>query len=155
MACVWPDTGRLERTAASIRLAQDDPPTVIAGDAIDTLPGVLADLPADSVAIVVTTSAFAYLSIEERGRFEASLAAESRRRSVAWLSAEGAGIVGALAGPATADRHHADADVLGAVTFDGGESSAHFLGFAHNHGLWIDWRAGDPGDPAGGDRSIA
>ena len=35
LACVWPDSGRLERTAASIALAQQSPPRVIAADAND------------------------------------------------------------------------------------------------------------------------
>ena len=38
LACVWPDTGRLERTAASIRLAQESLPTVHRGDAVEDLP---------------------------------------------------------------------------------------------------------------------
>src|SRR5271169_44949 len=33
LACVWPDTGRLERTAAAIGLARQGLPTVVAGDA--------------------------------------------------------------------------------------------------------------------------
>ena len=37
LACVWPDTDRLERTAASIHLAQQDPPRVVAGEANDTV----------------------------------------------------------------------------------------------------------------------
>ena len=97
LACVWPDTGRLERTAASIRLARADPPGVIAGDATETLPGVLSDLPEAATAIVVTTSAFAYLGIEERRRFVAVLETESHRRRIAWLSAENPGVVELLA----------------------------------------------------------
>ena len=39
LACFWPDTGRLERTAASIRLAQADLPQLVSGDANEVLPG--------------------------------------------------------------------------------------------------------------------
>src|SRR5437870_712465 len=42
LACVWPDTGRLERTSAAIGAAQLDPPSVIEGDAVAALPAVLA-----------------------------------------------------------------------------------------------------------------
>ncbi len=147
LACVWPDTGRLERTAASIRLARQDPPTVLAGDATEALPGVLAGLPAGAVAVVVTTSAFGYLSREDRPRFVAVLEEESRRRPVAWLSSEGAGIVEALDDAAAVDDAPADCDVFGALVFEGGATHAQLLGFAHKHGAWLDWRQGSA--PAG------
>ena len=141
LACVWPDTGRLERTAAAIELARRDPPVVVEGDANEAVPGVLAGLPGDAVPIVITTWAFAYLSIEERAAFTVMLAEESRRRPLAWLSAEGAGTVEALgrALPARADAE--DADVLGAIVFDGGAPRAQVLGLVHSHGHWLDWRA--------------
>ena len=96
LACVWPDTGRLERTAASIQLAQADPPPVMAGDANDLLPGVLGRLPAGETAVIVTTWAFAYFSLEDRARFVQILEAESQCRTIAWLSAEGLGTVAAF-----------------------------------------------------------
>jgi hypothetical protein len=153
LACVWPDTGRLERTAASIRLAQADRPPVIAGDASATLPGVLSDLPEGATAVVVTTAAFAYLGIEERRRFVAVLETESHHRRIAWLSAENHGVVELLATgdpPGHADAGHADADadadVFGVVDFESGTSRAQLLGLAHMHGTWIDWRGPGPGD---------
>ena len=38
LACIWPDTGRLERTSAAIRDAQRHPPTIRRGDMVDDLP---------------------------------------------------------------------------------------------------------------------
>jgi hypothetical protein len=143
LACVWPDTGRLERTKASIGLVRDDPPPMVAGNATDVLPGVLADLPARSTVVVITTSAFGYLGLEERPRFLTLLEAASRTRHLAWLSAEGAGIVDAFAD--AVPPGHADSDVVGAMMFDDGQSSAHLLGFAQKHGVWIDWRAPSAG----------
>ncbi len=140
LACAWPGTGRIERTAAAIRLAQSDLPEVRRGDANDLLPGVLSELPPKSLAVVVTTWAFAYFSAEDRARFSEILRAASLDRTVAWLSAEGAATVGALADEA----HHGnptEADVLGAVVFHNGASSPHLLGYVHSHGLWLDWRA--------------
>ena len=69
LACVWPDTGRLERTAASIRLAQDRLPRVIGGEANEILPGVLAGLSGGTSAIVLTTWSFSYFSLEQRQQF--------------------------------------------------------------------------------------
>ena len=146
LACVWPDSDRLERTAASIGLARDDPPLVIPGNAVDTLPGVLADLPEAQSAVVVTTAAAGYFSIEQRRRFLSVLEAGSTDRSVAWLSAETGGVVEALADAAAPDHDLPDCDVLGALTFEGGKGTAHLLGFVHRHGAWMDWR-GPPATP--------
>ncbi len=142
LACVWPDTGRLERTAASIHLAQQDPPRVIAGDAIDALPGVLGDLPIGVAAVIVTTWAFAYFSLEARQRFVDLLETESQTRTIAWLSAEGVGTVAAFADQPVPDRD-AGADLLGAAVFEGGAARWELLAIVHEHGGWIDWR-----DPA-------
>jgi hypothetical protein len=141
LACVWPDTGRLERTAASIRLAQESLPRLVAGDANDVLPAVLSDLPVATVAIVVTTWAFAYLSLEQRRRFVEILEIESHRRPIAWLSAEGAGVVEAFAHESAYRHDETQSDVLGAVVIRRGDFRAQLLGYVHQHGSWIDWRA--------------
>jgi len=140
-ACVWPDTGRLGRTAAAIALAQADPPQVIAGNANDVLPGVLAELPADQVAIVITTWAFAYFSVEDRADFMELLDRASHHRDIAWLSAEAAGTVEPLAGARAPDDEHGTSDILGAVLFRGGVRRAVPLGYVQEHGAWLDWRA--------------
>jgi hypothetical protein len=141
LACVWPDTGRLERTAASIRLAQEHLPELIAGDATQALPEVLAGLPRGALAVVVTTWAFGYLSLEERRRFVELLDVESYNRPIAWLSAEDAGTVEAFASEAGPDDDQAALHVLGALTFDSGACRQQLLAHVHQHGACIDWRA--------------
>jgi len=140
LACVWPDTGRLERTAASIRLAREDLPPVIAGDAVEDLPGMLAALADGAPAVVVTTWAFAYLGVEERRAFVQVLEEASQVRPLAWLSAEGAGTVEAFAGVRLPEHDSTSANILGVLLFEGGTTSEHLLGFVHQHGNWIDWR---------------
>jgi hypothetical protein len=142
LACVWPDSGRLERTAASIELAQQSPPRLIAAAANTALPDVLTGLPPGTAAIIVTTWAFAYFSLEDRQEFIALLDAASLQRPVAWLSAEGPGTVDPLFEAAAAHPDPSGSDVLGAVLFDGGAHRGEFLGFVGAHGAWIDWRAG-------------
>jgi hypothetical protein len=144
LACVWPDTGRAERVEASIRLAQQDLPAVVAGRANAVLPSVLAGLPGGALAIVTTTWAFGYFSMEERAEFVDLLHVESRRRPIAWVSAEGAGTVDVLADAGAGDP--SDHDILGALLLDGGASTAHVLAYVHPHGNWIDWRALAPGN---------
>ncbi len=141
LACVWPDTGRLERTAASIRVAQDDLPRLVKGDANEVLPGVLAGLVDSAPAVVMTTWAFAYFSLEQRQRFVEILEAASHRRPIAWLSAEAPGIVDAFADGVARGDGQVVGDVLGAVLFDRGARSEQLLAITHSHGLWMDWRA--------------
>ncbi|HUC37910.1 MAG TPA: DUF2332 domain-containing protein [Acidimicrobiales bacterium] len=141
LACVWPDTGRLERTAASIELARHHLPRVVEGDANDVLGDVLHQLPPGAVAVIVTTWAFAYLTIEERQRFVEALSSESNARPIAWLSAEGAGTVDAFAVEPSSGEQADAPDVLGAMTFESGTCEEHLLGRVHPHGTWIDWNA--------------
>jgi hypothetical protein len=142
LACVWPDSGRLERTAASIELAQQDPPLVIAADANSALPDLLRSLPPGAPAVLVTTWAFAYFSLEDRQEFIALLDGASLQRDIAWLSAEGPGTVEPLFEAVAAHPDPSGSDILGAVLFNGGTHQGEFLGYVGAHGAWIDWRAG-------------
>ncbi len=141
LACIWPDSGRLARTTASVRLAQGDPPRLIRGDANEALPGVLADLPTGTPAVVLTTWAFAYFSLDQRSRFVEILDLASRARAIAWLSAEAPGVVEPFTAAATPGPDEQAGDVLGAVLFDRGTRREELLAITHAHGHWMDWRA--------------
>jgi hypothetical protein len=141
LACVWPDTGRLARTAAAIRMGRLDPPRVLAGDAVTTLPTVLAQLPAGAVAVVVTTWAFAYFPVDAREEFVRILDDASHHRDIAWLSAEGQGTVAPFAADTEVQTDQAITDILGAVLFQRGERRAELLAYVQEHGARIDWRA--------------
>jgi hypothetical protein len=140
LACIWPDSGRMERTAASIRLAEEDLPRLIQGDANQVLPGVLSALPGATPAIVMTTWAFAYFSLEQRHLFVDILEEASRARPVAWLSAEAPGVVEAF-GSAPPDGDRPTGDRLGAVLYEHGARRQQLLALTHPHGHWMDWRA--------------
>jgi hypothetical protein len=142
LACIWPDTGRLERTSAAIRDAQAHPPTIRTGDMIDDLPAALAELPDDALACVTTTWALAYLQPEGRERFAARLADAGRARPVVWISGEGPGIVSAFADRVPPDDlDDIEPSVLGAIRYDRDERDATALAFVHPHGAAIDWIA--------------
>lgn len=144
LACVWPDTGRMGRTRAAIELARRDPPDVRTGDAVEALPAVLGELPEGSAAVVTTTWAYSYFSLDQRSAFQDLLAAEARRRPLAWLVADGAGVVPDFDGVAAPDDDGTEADVLGTVLFDPDPGPARLLGLVRHHGQWLDWRAPAP-----------
>jgi hypothetical protein len=143
LACVWPDTGRLPRTRSAIEAAKQDPPRIVAGDAVDGVADLVLGLPDGLTPVVTTTWMLAYLSRERRVAFREALTAASRARPIAWISAEGAGVVDRFADvePPT-DAQGMEASVFGLVTFrDGAVDASEHLGFVHPHGSWIDWRA--------------
>ncbi len=140
LACVWPDTGRLGRTAASIRLAQESLPIVHRGDAVDDLPRILDRLDDGMSAVVLNTWSFSYLGREQRQEYVDVLAEASRRRAVAWLMADDSSVLDDVPG---LERGDAGGEALGALVFERGAASSHnLLAGVHQHGAWIDWRAG-------------
>ncbi len=142
LACVWPDTGRLERTAASIRLAREEPPTVRAGDAVQDLPTLLDALDGDVAVVVMNTWSFSYLSREQRQDYVDVLSAAARRRLVAWLVADVRSALVDVPALGLEDNETGD-NVLGAVLFDDGAdgSAGQVLAGVQQHGAWIDWVA--------------
>jgi hypothetical protein len=139
LACVWPDTGRLGRTAASIALAEQDPPFVIEGDANQKLPEVLSGFPKGLTPVVATTWAFSYFSLDDRARFSDILRDASSGGHIVWLSAESPGVVSDFHVDEAPVHDGAHADLLGVVVFNEGASRSTRLGYVHQHGSWIDW----------------
>ena len=138
LACVWPDTGRLDRTRAALELAASRPSELIEGDALEMLSAVLSSV--QGPIVVTTTWVVAYMDIEYRARLSAELMAASQERDIYWISAEAPGVVSRLpeveppqvAGPLPS--------VVGLVTFTKGEiAGARVLAHAHSHGSWIWW----------------
>jgi hypothetical protein len=141
LACVWPDTGRLDRTRAAIDMARRHPVRVAAGDAVAEVGPAVAAGPPGSLPVVVTTWALAYLHRPERQRFVDALRAAAADRPLVWVSVEAAGVVPLLPGIAAAtDDMGVEASVLGLVHLSGSHASAQVLGFAQPHGRWMDWR---------------
>ena len=142
LACVWPDTGRLDRTAAAIAMARARKPVVIEGDAVADLAAVLERLPVHAVPCITTTWSFAYLSLEQREAFIEQLTRCSEHRPLAWISAEGPGVVDRIELGEPPDHDPTTPSVLGVVVFEGRRSRPTMLAWVHPHGRWIDWRAG-------------
>ncbi len=141
LACVWPDTGRMERTEAAIALARRQPYDLVQGDMVDDLAGAASRLPAEGPLCIMSSWALAYLRRADRVRFVEQLAQLSQNRPVAWLSAEGPGVVAGLPDLPPRPDDGIEASVLGCLLFDRGRSDAHLLGRCHPHGNWLEWLA--------------
>ena len=89
-ALVWPDHAeRAERLNRAIEIARHRPPRLIAGDALDVLPGVLDSIPSDAVPVVFHAHALNQFSPAARQRFQELLAVHSVNRDLYELSLEG------------------------------------------------------------------
>jgi hypothetical protein len=143
LACVWPDTGRLERTKVALDEARRAPLALVRGDAVEDVGGLIADLPPDATAVVTTTWVVAYFSADQRAGFARALAAASTTRPVAWISAEHHGVVDLIPSDgARKDDNGVEWSALGLVVFRKGRAeSAELLGYVHPHGSGLDWRA--------------
>jgi hypothetical protein len=139
LACVWPDTGRLARTAAAIQLARQHPPRTMPGDMVADLDAALDTFAPGLPIVVTTTSAYGYLNIEQRHAFLAVLGRRARRQPLAWLSTDPPGVLDLVPVPPTNGRTSSAASVLGLVTFDGGTAVGRTLGLCHAHGAWLQW----------------
>jgi len=137
-ACVWSDhPERRRRQDGAVDLARVDPPSVRAGDLVDDLPALLAEVPQDAQLVVFHSAVLAYVDPERRQAFADVLAAASKRRDVVWISNEGAGIIPEIAAlaPALPELRF----LLGRTSFKNGPRHDELLALAHPHGAEVTW----------------
>jgi hypothetical protein len=129
-SCVWPDQPhRLARLRAAMAVARNDPPLVVPGDLLDQVGPVVAQAPAGATVLVFHAAALVYLPPPDRRRFAALMA----ELPAVWLSAEGSGVVPALA--ARLGR----APTPDPAVFLIGKGPSRLLALADPHGTWLRW----------------
>src|SRR2546425_888140 len=100
-SCVWPaHRERRRRLEGAIDLARAKPPAVSAGDLVEDLPAVLAEVPDDAQLVVFHSAVLNYVSPDRRQAFADTLAVASKRRDIVWLSNEAPGVIREVAASA-------------------------------------------------------
>ncbi|WP_440990234.1 DUF2332 domain-containing protein [Haloarchaeobius baliensis] len=130
-ALVWPEhVDRHDQLAAAAEVVRPDPPRLVAGDAIDRLPAVVAELPNDRPVCVYDTQVLYQLGEAQRDRYRAVLVELAADRELHWVS--GSHVVGQPDEGTIPLRHTA-------VSRDGldGTTVAHY----EPHGRWLEWIA--------------
>ena len=128
-ALVWPDeVGRAELLQRALQIAQRDPPRLIAGNALDLLPAVLATIPDDQTLCVFHTHTLNQFPPEARERLSCLLAEQGAKRDLFRVSIEWLG------------REHPRLEL---VSFEGGVQTEQLLAYCSHHGEWLAWLAAD------------
>ncbi len=119
-ALVWPDhSERMARFNGAASIALADPPELVAGDALDLLPGILDTISYESARCVLSCHVLNQLPPEGRDRFHWILSESSQDRPVYSVTAE--------AGKITVNVH--DRGVVTSVA----------QADADPHGWWVEW----------------
>jgi hypothetical protein len=151
-ACAPPEASALTRLDSAIEVSLRYPATIVAGDAVEALPGVLDSMPPDVPVIVTDAYLAVFLAPGQRARLIATLSSASRTRAVTWLSLDplvplgpsGRDSVQGLAVPESLvadNQEHGVFAVLGARTFEQAAEGGRLLARAHPSGQWVEWLA--------------
>ncbi len=128
-ALIWPEhTERVAALTGALEIARQHPPTLIAGDALDALPGVLEDVDEDMTLCVFHTHTLNQFPPEARERFASLVDQYGARRDLYVVSIE-------RQGP---QRERAGA-LAELTAFEGGEKRHDPLATCDNHGRWLEW----------------
>jgi hypothetical protein len=124
-ALIWPEQrDRAEYLQHALTLAQATPPLLLAGDATAQLPGVLAQVPAETTLCLYHTFTLNQFPPEARERLHTILAAYALNRDFSIISIEW--------------RDPYPPLVL--TSFRAGARSEQILGYCDPHGAWLEWQ---------------
>lgn len=124
-ALVWPE--QLERAALlqkAIIAAHSDPPPLLAGDALELLPAVIAAAPAETLLCLYHTHVIYQFTPAERQQLREQIAGAGAGRDLYYIAVEGVG---------TADPR------LTMQLFRAGQLEEGLLAVCHHHGRWLQW----------------
>jgi len=127
---VWPEQEeRRERLRRAVEIARADPPYLVRGDLLESLPALVDQAPPDATLVVFHSAVIAYLAHAERARFAAmmtDLVADGRCH---WVSNEGPRVLPDLV-PAGVDVPFGRF----VLAVDGRP-----VALTHGHGAELDW----------------
>jgi hypothetical protein len=129
-ALIWPEhTQRLVRLRRAITLARQDPPPLLAGDALDLLPQVLPAAPQDAALCVWHSFTINQFTREARAQLTSMLSdyAARAQRPLYRISME---------------HFNGDHPLLVLTTYEPGKASERVLAECEGHGEWLAWREG-------------
>jgi hypothetical protein len=138
-ACVWPDQAdRFHRLVHAIDLARQEPPELLAGDAVTSLAAAVERVGAGAHPVVTNSWVLNYLTPGQRIDYLAELDRIGAERDLSWIYAEAPALIPEL--PSEPDPVDAHRTVLSLARWRGGVRTVDHLATCHPHGFWIHWR---------------
>jgi hypothetical protein len=124
-ALIWPEHAeRIHTIERALEIARHNPPALVAGDLLEALPGVLANVPTDATLVIYHSWILNQVMPEVRERFAAMLLEHAQSRDFYRVSVE------MLATPAPQ---------LDLFSYQGGIVRQETLANCEAHGGWIEW----------------
>jgi hypothetical protein len=127
-ALIWPDhQDRMALLDAALTLARQYPPRIVAGDAGETLPALLAEAPADATLCVYHGFTLNQIPAAARERILARVAEYGRERDLYRVALEW-----------WPPNPTPTAELF---RYAGGQTSSELLARCESHGRWVEWLA--------------
>lgn len=125
-ALIWPEhADRVQMLETAIAIARQHPPHIVAGNATQTLPTLLASAPPDAALCVYSSYALNQMPPDVRQRVLDALTTAAHTRDLYRISQEW---YGGQAQPR-----------LELFTYTAAETRSELLAHAESHGRWIEW----------------
>jgi hypothetical protein len=149
-ACVPQEIGAVTRFHHAVEIARSRPVSLVRGDALAALPGVLASIADDVLICLVDSYVHVFLEPDELDRFRAFVDELGGQRDLDWISVDPlipigvdatASVIGAPVPASLLARNRAGAvfGVLARVSYRDGARTATLLGTAHPSAAWLEW----------------
>jgi hypothetical protein len=127
---VWPEQDdRRERLRRAVVIARADPPYLVRGDLLESLPALIEHAPPDATLVVFNSAVVAYLQQADRARFAAMMTGLVEDGRCHWVSNEGPRVLPGLVPPGV------DVPFGRFVLAVDGRPVA----LTHGHGAEVDW----------------
>ncbi|QBD76411.1 DUF2332 domain-containing protein [Ktedonosporobacter rubrisoli] len=125
-ALIWPEhADRLQLLEAALKVARQEPPTLVAGDAAAILPEVLAQVPGEAALCVFHSYVLNQMPESVRQRILEHIAQHARQRNLFQLAQDGY----SLRTPPQ----------LRLYTYQQGKMQTEYLANCESHGRWLEW----------------
>ncbi len=123
-ALIWPEhTERVANLERAIDVLQQEPPSLLAGSALDLLPQAIADTPAETALCIYHTYSLYQLSPAAREQLSGIISAASATRDIYWFGIEG----------------NRDGNFVTLSCYQRGAGEETLLARCHPHGRWLEW----------------
>jgi hypothetical protein len=140
-ACVWPEhVERFERLRAALAVARDAKPRVVAGNAVELLPALVAQVDRNAAIVVVNTNVMVYFSKNECVEYGRVLRDSASQRELFWIANEHPALLrwAGFAKPIAAPSDTASLP-LSITHFHQGARDEFVVADVGAHGRWLDW----------------